>query len=73
MGGEQLLEVLLDAVLLQAGVDAEVVRGVVRTSSMRMRRVSSGRVLPWTSPLVRPSSLVPSRSLHGGDIQLSGL
>ena len=44
MLGEQLLQVLLDAVLLQAGVDAEVVAGVVGTSSMRIRRVSP--VLP---------------------------
>ena len=77
MLGEQLLEVLLDAVLLQAGVDAELVGGVVTTLlEIRIRRVSSGPL-----PVARlvtvhstwPSSVVPSRSVHGGDIQFSGL
>ena len=34
--GQQLLQVRLDAVLLQAGVDAELVAGVVMTSSIVM-------------------------------------
>ena len=38
---------------------------------MRMRRVSSS--LPVTTHSIWPSSLRPSRTLQGGDIQFSGL
>ena len=72
MVGEQLLEVLLDAVLLQARVDAEVVAGVAETSVSRIRSVSSVLGLV-TVHSTWPSSVVPSRSVHGGDIQFSGL
>jgi hypothetical protein len=39
---------------------------------MRIRRVSSDLGLV-TVHSTRPSSVVPSRTLHGGDIQFSGL
>ena len=41
------------------------------TSSMRMRRVSPP--LASTTHSGTPSSLVPSTTVHGGDIQFSGL
>ena len=71
MLGEQLLEVLLDAVLLQAGVDAEVVGAVVQhLLEQDPQRVV---VLAVTGHSSTPSSLMPSVTLHGGDIQFSGL
>ena len=71
MLGEQLLQVLLHAVLLQARVDPEVVGVSCSTSSSRIRSVSPS--LPVTSHSGTPSSLVPSATLQGGDIQFSGL
>ena len=73
--GEQLLQVLLDAVLLQARVDAEVVAGVVE-DLLEQDPQGVARVLAGGPRLVHstwPSSVVPSRSEHGGDIQFSGL
>ena len=80
MLGEHLLQVLLDAVLLQAGVDAELVGGVVQDlleqDAQRVARpfepaldetVHSSRSTPSSS------TKVFSRSVHGGDIQFSGL
>ena len=42
-----------------------------RTSSIRIRRVSS--VFEVTVHSTAPSSVAPSRRVHGGDIQFSGL
>ena len=69
--GEQLLQVLLDAVLLQAGVDAEFVRGVVQhLLDQDAQRVV---VLAVTIHSGTPSSVIALASVHGGDIQFSGL
>ena len=40
---------------------------------MRMRRVSSVLSFPVTTHSTAPSSVTPSRSVQGGDIQFSGL
>ncbi len=43
-------------------------------SSIRIRRVSpDDEAFDVTVHSTAPSSVVPSRSVHGGDIQLSGL
>ena len=70
--GEQLLEVLLDAVLLQAGVDAELVGGVVL--DLLEQDPEGVAVLAGDRPLdLARRRTTPSRTVHGGDIQLSGL
>ena len=46
------------------------------TSSIRIRRVSSGPLAVLVEVTVQsaaPSSVVPSRRVHGGDIQFNGL
>ena len=65
--GQELLEVGLYAVLLQAGIDAEVV--------VRRRQWTSSMVIVRVSPfgLVTIQTPGSSRSWHGGVIQLSGL
>ena len=71
--GQQRLEVLLDAVLLQAGVDAEVVAGVADDLLDGGSRSVSSALGEVTVHSTWPSSVVPSRSVAGGDIQFSGL
>ena len=64
--GQQLLQMRLDAVLLQARVDAEVVAVSLSTSSTVMTSCSP----PLFVTVQRSSS---TRSEHGGDIHISGL
>ena len=70
--GEQLLEVLLDAVLLQAGVDPEVVHGVVVDDlEQDPQRVV---VLAGDGPLDHAVVVgALDHLLQGSDIQFSGL
>ena len=83
MLGQQGLQVGLDPVLLQPGVEPEVVAGVVKTSPMEICSVSPSR--PWTSHTAVRGSRQPARpdrrlggrpcsvTVHGGLIQFSGL
>ena len=73
MLGEQLLEVLLDAVLLQAGVDAELVGGVVQDL---LEEDPQGVVGPCSVTVHSTGAVArwcPRATVHGGDIQFSGL
>ena len=69
--GEELLQVLLDAVLLQSRIGAEVVGGIADDLFETMRSVSPP--LASTTHSGVPSASVPSVTVHGGDIQFSGL
>ena len=66
MRGEQLLQVRLDAVLHQTGVDAELVAGVVQDLVEGDTSYSSALLRTVHTP-------GRSSSQHGGLIQLSGL
>ena len=78
--GQQLLQVRLDAVLDQAGVDAELVRRVVQDLVDAARRSRSSVLLAATTvhTSVTPSPTLvllgsTAASAHGGAIQFSGL
>jgi hypothetical protein len=68
--GEQLLEVLLDAVLLQAGSTPSSWLESCWTSSKRIRSVSSSFA---RGPSLDPALVGALAHVQGGDIQLSGL
>ena len=67
--GEQFLQVRLDPVLDQAGVDAELVRGVVQHLLDRDQQLLAGLVGDRPELVASPTSA----SRHGGLIQFSGL
>ena len=76
--GEQLLQVRLDAVLDEAGVDAELVGRVVEdlVDEHRQAVLALGvldRQTATTPSAAWPSSGSTSAIVQGGDIQLSGL
>ena len=69
--GEQRLQVRLDAVLDQAGVDAELVRGVVVDGRDRDDQLLAGPV--GDGPGAGAGVVDDSHGEHGGLIQFSGL